>query len=793
MRVRRSIAAAVTPAVLILVAGTGIAGLPEAATAATHSGRPGRTAPNQSGAGASSVVSVRAWGDNSAGELGDGSLTERTTPVPVGSLTGVQSVSLGGRHGLALLANGTVMSWGDNTFGQLGNGTTSANHDAELPVAVTGLPVAVQVAAGGEHSLALLPNGTVMAWGDNGNGQLGNGTTTNSDVPVAVKGLTNVKAISAGDLFSVAVLANGTVMAWGRNNGGQLGNGTFTDSNSPIAVKGISTAVAVSAGGQHVLALLSNGTAMSWGDNESGQLGSGSMQPANSNVPVAVKGLTGARVLSAGGEHSMALLSDGTIRVWGDNGFNQLGQPNGFPGGIQNSDIPIPVTGVGKTSAIAAGGLFSMALQTSGSLLAWGDGALGQLGNGSTATLITPAPVKNLTAARVIAAGGAAAAAIVAVAASPPGPPTPSIWQVVPTPDTHPGAVSDLSLAGVSAASATDAWAVGTNGLVGKKPLAEHWNGKSWSVVSVPVPAGSAQASLSGVRDLSRSDAWAVGTTEDVNGLNQRTLIEHWNGTAWSVVPSPNPETGTGASDELTSISGTGPNDLWAAGFFSDGSNFIAMLFEHWNGTAWSFVPPPTEVGFQFADAITAIAPNDVWAVGDTGGQATVSAHWNGTAWSNVPTPFLQSTNSTNFLTGVSAAAGNDVWASGYEGNVNGNNFRQPYMLHWTGTAWKLVQLPNAGTEGSQLQATAVLSANDVWAVGITDQTDGALLALTEHFNGTAWSISPALDPGQLASLPDNALDGVASPGGGVVWAVGTQEIPGQCCLRTLALHTSAG
>jgi hypothetical protein len=258
-------------------------------------------------------------------------------------------------------------------------------------------------------------------------------------------------------------------------------------------------------------------------------------------------------------------------------------------------------------------------------------------------------------------------------------------------------------------------------------------------------------------------------------------------------VPSPNPATGTGAFDELTAISGTGPNDLWAVGWFSPGTDFIALLFEHWNGTTWSFVPPPTETGFQLGEAITAIAPSDVWAVGINGGQANVSAHWNGTAWSNVPTPFLQTTNSTNFLTGLSAAGSNDVWASGYEGNVNGNNFRQPYMLHWTGKAWKLVKLPNAGTEGSQLSGTTVLSPTDVWAVGITDQTDGALLSLTEHFNGTKWSISPSPDPGQLASLPDSALSAAASVSPGVVWAVGTQEIPAQCCLRTLVLKTAAG
>ena len=344
MRVRRSVRTVAVPVAMIIAAGAGTASVPGSASAAARASRSGKVALTKPGAAASSVVSVRAWGDNSAGELGDGSLTGQAAPVPVARLSGVAAISANGRHDLALLANGTVMSWGDNTLGQLGNGTTSANHNAELPVAVTGLPKAVAVAAGGEHSLALLANGTVMAWGDNSNGQLGNGGTTSSDVPVAVQGLSNVKAIAAGDLFSVAVLANGTVMTWGRNSVGQLGDGSNTDSDVPVAVKGISTAVAAAAGGQHVLALLANGTAMAWGDNESGQLGSGSMTSGSSNVPVAVKKLTGATAVSAGYDHSMALLSSGAVRVWGDNGFNQLGAPNGFPGGIADSDVPIAVT-----------------------------------------------------------------------------------------------------------------------------------------------------------------------------------------------------------------------------------------------------------------------------------------------------------------------------------------------------------------------------------------------------------------------------------------------------------------
>ena len=152
MRIRKNVEAMAVPVPPIVAAGAGLA-IPAPATAAAHTSRPGKVVTGETGAATSPMVSVRTWGDNSAGELGDGTLAQRTTPVP--GLSGVQAISANGRHDLALLTDGTVMSWGDNTFGQLGNGTTSANHNAELPVAVTGLPKAVAVAAGGEHSLAL--------------------------------------------------------------------------------------------------------------------------------------------------------------------------------------------------------------------------------------------------------------------------------------------------------------------------------------------------------------------------------------------------------------------------------------------------------------------------------------------------------------------------------------------------------------------------------------------------------------------------------------------------------------
>lgn len=763
-----------------------------AVLALTAPGAAGAAAGAPAGTAVLAASSALTWGDNSAGELGNGTLTASTTPVPVGGSGGITAISAGGRHVLALTAAGTVLAWGDDTSGQLGNGTAGAAASAENPVAVSGLTGVTQVSAGAEHSLAVLSDGTVLAWGDNSHGELGNGTTTSSDVPVPVPGLTGVKSVAAGDEYSLAVLTSGTVMAWGDGGNGQLGDGKAADSHVPVPVKGLTGVTAVAAGGEHALALKSDGTVLAWGENDAGQLGNGG-QPGSSDVPVHVKRLTTAVAVSAGESHSVALLSGGTVMAWGDNGFNQLGRPNGFPGGVGSSNVPLKVPGLGTTAAISAGGLFTLALLAGGGVDGWGDGAFGQLGNGTTGTLIAPTPVSGLTGVSVtaVAAGAASGTAMVAAAAPAPPAPVPSIWRVTRTPTPPVARVSDESLAGVSAVSSSDAWAVGAGGSGGQNPLAEHWNGASWRKVAVPLPAGAAGGSLHAVDELGAGNAWAVGTSgpSGTSGTGQ-TLIEHWDGRSWTVVPSPDP----GLSNTLEAIGGTGPSDLWAVGWFENtAQTFIALLFEHWNGSTWSFVAPPVESGFQFGEAVTAIASNDVWVVGDTGGQATISAHWNGTSWRMVKTPFLTSKNSLDFLTGVTATAAGNVWASGYEGNVNGNLFTLPYMLHWTGTAWHLVKVPNAGTEGSTLRATTALSATDIWAVGITDQTDGALLALTEHFNGTTWSISPALDPGQLAGLPDSSLSGVASPAPGIVWTVGAQEIPGQCCLRTLAETTSAG
>jgi alpha-tubulin suppressor-like RCC1 family protein len=298
------------------------------------------------------------------------------------------------------------LSWGQNSYGQLGIGAYSPFSD--VPQTVSGLRFVTAVAAGRRHSLALLANGTVVAWGAGGSGQLGDGSESSSDVPVAVSDLTGVKAIAAGGAFSLALLNNGTVMSWGDNESGELGTGNETESDVPVAVKGLTGVKAIAAGTNYALALLNNGTVMSWGENESGQLGSGGT--AGHDSPVAVKGLSGVNAISAGDDFGLALLSNGTVKAWGDDEHGQVGQEPPEAGFVAT---PAEVGGLSGVTAIAAGGVQSLALLSNGTVMAWGEGSDGELGNGTTtATQIAPVPVSDLSGVAAIAAGGNFSAAL---------------------------------------------------------------------------------------------------------------------------------------------------------------------------------------------------------------------------------------------------------------------------------------------------------------------------------------------------------------------------------------------
>jgi hypothetical protein len=266
-------------------------------------------------------------------------------------------------------------------------------------------------------------------------------------------------------------------------------------------------------------------------------------------------------------------------------------------------------------------------------------------------------------------------------------------------------------------------------------------------------------------------------------------------------VPSPNPATGVpGDSDVLEAISGTGPDDVWAAGWDdNEETGTIALLFEHWNGTTWSAVTSPTPEGsFQFALGVAAISSDDVWAVGldDNAASGTLAANWNGTVWKIESTPgIFAGKESQNELTGVSGTGPDDVWASGFAYNVNDQNLRDPYVLHWNGKRWALTKVPNPNSneEGSLLNSIQALSPTDAWVVGQTQENNGSILSLTEQYNGASWAVVRSPDPGMNGKLVDNSLDSVGTAGGTNLFAVGADEMKGQCCLRTLAMGTGLG
>jgi hypothetical protein len=350
---------------------------------------------------------------------------------------------------------------------------------------------------------------------------------------------------------------------------------------------------------------------------------------------------------------------------------------------------------------------------------------------------------------------------------------TQSIFQVVPTPNEN----FNNGLFAVSASSPGDIWAVGQSTI--------HFDGATWTAFPAPLINGENISFLQGVADISPTEAWAVGNVTE--GPETGPVIERWNGTEWNLFPSPS-FNAPGDQASLFAVTAISANDIWAVGNVAiDGLG--ANLFEHWDGTAWT--PTTVAIGGTLI-AASSDATNDVWAVGFSGPSGiegeTLVAHYNGTIWQSVPSPNVGANSTFN---AVVALAPNNVWAVGSSVAV-AHDPTLTLIEHYDGSQWSVVPSPNVGpnsaNQSNRLFGITAVSPTDIWAFGSFFAADGSgnQMTLLLHWNGTAWSIAPSPNPTNESFLADVLFAGVASQGN--LWIVGSEDATG-----TLAIHTATG
>lgn len=327
---------------------------------------------------------VKTFGENDTGQLGDGGNTDQSTPFAPG-ISNCIGVSAGGdqleAHSMALKNDGTVWSWGSNLYGGLGNGGTT---NTSIPAQVSSLSGITAISAGGWHSTALRNDGSVWAWGWNGDGQLGDGTTSDRTAPYQVAGLSGVTSIKAGTYHVLALKNDGTVWAWGDNEYGQIGIGTtVTDQTTPVQVSGLSGVIKIASGRFFSLALKSDGTVWTWGQNLYGQLGNGTT--TDSPVPVQVSGLSIVIDVTCGAFECHIIKADETAWAWGRNTYGNLGD-----GTVTNSSVPVQSVGLTNVVRVAAGTNFALFAKSDGTFWGCGRNASGQLGDGTFTQRNTP-------------------------------------------------------------------------------------------------------------------------------------------------------------------------------------------------------------------------------------------------------------------------------------------------------------------------------------------------------------------------------------------------------------------
>jgi alpha-tubulin suppressor-like RCC1 family protein len=337
---------------------------------------------------------VRCWGSNELGQIGDGTTTERLTPRIVTGITSATRITAGSSHTCALLSGRTVKCWGNNANGQLGDGTTTQRN---APKTVPGLTGVVSIDAGFFHTCAVLSSGAIKCWGSNFDGKLGDGTTTQRPSPVAVVGITTATQVSAGGKLTCARLSDGAVKCWGDSEYGEIGDGATTDRPTPTAVSGITSATQVSTGQFFACARLADGTLRCWGFSWDGETGDGDpsffVNGTEHHTPVQVVGVTGAAEVALGADSACARLGSGAVWCWGSSYRGQSGRGiSGAPAG-NNWALAAAVPGLTSVAAIGAGVLHHCAVVTGGVVKCWGNNASGQIGDGTKTQRNTPVTV----------------------------------------------------------------------------------------------------------------------------------------------------------------------------------------------------------------------------------------------------------------------------------------------------------------------------------------------------------------------------------------------------------------
>jgi hypothetical protein len=344
-------------------------------------------------------------------------------------------------------------------------------------------------------------------------------------------------------------------------------------------------------------------------------------------------------------------------------------------------------------------------------------------------------------------------------------------WAGAGAPRTAGGGFAD-GLSAVAAVSASDAWAVGIwhDRAGSEQTLTEHWNGSRWRIIASPDPAGrGADNELDAVAATSGSDAWAVG--QFWNGANWQPQTERWNGKAWRAVKTPDPG-GHAARDGLAAVTATSPSSAWAVGTYTAGSTARTLILR-WNGRAWrqAASPDPGGTHGSVLTSVIAVSPSSIWAAGEywtATTEKTLILHWNGRRWRQVASPGAGSTSPNGGLAGIASSSKSSAWAAG--SYYTTSSVQQTLTEHWNGRRWKSVASPDPSGPAQTNELVAIAAAGRrAWAVG-NASSGHTYFPLALRWNGTSWKICTVPLP---AGTVGGAFWGAGPAPSGRAWAVG--------------------